>query len=137
MLLILITALLIIPATAHARTPWSKDRTTLEVRRACNRYGISRTGTAWLQRAAVDIIYTGAHESSGRWWAVGGQHRGILQFTPSWNQNRADKIRHARDHGWHSDWRYCPSCSIYRFARVYKEGGRAKIEQHWKATLYR
>lgn len=132
-----ILALLIcmtLTAPAIARTAWTRSQTAEQVRKAAAAYNVPRT---WITRAAIDIIYIGAAESHGRYWLYNGIHAGILQFNTGWKQSAKDKARH-RNHKYRvSDWRCCPQCSINRFVRSYKDGGKAAIQRHWKATLYR
>lgn len=133
---------------AGALKPWSKATLVRVVDKAARDYGISAKGRAWLKRSARDIVYTGEHpnildkyerrESSGRHWISANGCAGLFQFTTVWKQTAVDKRRHKKYHKNYrhvTDWRKCPHCSTYRFVRVYKEGGTAKVKQHWKATL--
>jgi len=136
--LLLITALfLTITSPAFARTAWTKTQLTNKVEQASRVYHLTYSQTKWLQKAALDIVFIGAAESHGAYWARNGQHAGMFQFTPSWSQNKYDRTRH-RNHKYRvNDWRLCPCCSVLRFVRSYRDGGKSAIERHWKATLYR
>jgi hypothetical protein len=120
---------------AQAAT-YSRAKTRAIVTEAGRYYGLSRSERIWLKRAAIDIIYDGAHESSGG--ALTGLRKsckGILQYDGGWNQV-ASVRRHGKHHNHRNgDWRLCGDCSLWRFVRTYDVGGKAAIRKHWKATL--
>lgn len=142
----LITIALIImaltPATALAKV-YSKAETRAVIREAAAFYHVP---SRWLQNAAIDIIYDGAHESGGDEKARNGNCVGILQFYHN-------EAKHPHNCGWHptgktkslakkhghplSKWRECGICSLYRFTKSYQQGGASAIQQHWAATLGR
>jgi len=126
-------ALFAIPTTAHAET-WSKARTRKEVKAAAAHYKVP---SAWITDAAIDIIYEGAHESGGSTHAGKGRSCvGILQFNSSWHANKYEwKLSRAEGHT--KDWRLSGRASIHRFVRVYRDGGKAAIKRHWRASYGR
>jgi hypothetical protein len=133
----LVLLLLAIPATAHAKA-WTKDRLRSEISEASRYYHLSPSDETWLRKAGVDIVFVGAHESSGAKHAHSGQHRGMWQFNRSWRLGTALHQRKRLDGHTHSDgWECCRECSTYRFVKSYKDGGRAALRRHWQATLGR
>ena len=126
-------AALLLPDSAHAET-WSKDRTRREVRAAAAYYKVP---SKWITDAAIDIVYDGAHESSGCTHAGKGTSCvGLFQFNRSWHASKKE-WRLARAEGHTKDWRLSGRASVYRFVRVYRDGGRAAIKRHWRATYGR
>lgn len=78
------------------------------------------------------------HESGGSPHARNGRHAGLVQFTPCWRHNYSRsyfKRKHLSDY--HSDNRLSGRWSIWRICKVYKQGGTAKVKQHWRATYWR
>lgn len=129
--------LLSIPATAHAKA-WSKDRLRAEISEASRYYHLSASEERWLRKAGVDIVFVGAHESSGAKHAHSGQHRGMWQFSRSWNLGKGLHRRKKLDGHTHPDgWECCRECSTYRFVKSYKDGGKTALRRHWRATLGR
>lgn len=140
-----IALLLLFPSGVHAKT-WSRKQLRQEVKAAAKHYRLSKADTQWLERASVDIVYVGAHESSGAWKAgsPGGCY-GIFQFQPRrringrWTGWRRPKavMRHLHHHHKGNSWRACAKCATWRFVKSYRDGGKAAIRKHWKATLGR
>ena len=125
-----------IPTIAYGET-YSRTKTRSIVTEAAQYYHLSKTATIWLKNAAIDIIYTGRHESSGSTSAGKGHSCvGILQFNRSWHLTIALTKLKKRLHI-HGDWRLSGKLSLYRFVKSYKDGGKAAIRRHWKATLGR
>lgn len=85
----------------------------------CDRYGITGKDRAWVIEAWMRVTW-----SESRWNPSAQNPNstacGIAQFLAAWG----DKEK-----------RLDPLWSAHRFARVYAEGGKAKIRQHWKATI--
>ena len=148
---ILVTAIFLLLAftakPAHA-APWTKTRTTAEIREACDYYHLTEADTRWLISAGIDIIYRlpgkPRHESSGCKHTK--NHHGILQFDNDWHLTKNLRKRAKRLHHNHADgWRCCRDCSIHRYVKVYKTvkkqkgaaAARAKIHAKWRATLGR
>jgi len=126
-----------IATTAHAQA-WTKNRLRAEISEAARYYHLSSSQEAYLRRAGVDIVFEGAHESSGAAHAHSGQHRGMWQFNRSWRLGKGLHLRKQRDGHTHSHgWECCRECSTYRFVKVYKDGGKAALRRHWRATLGR
>ena len=136
--LVALTASLLCPTAAHAaefRTEYdrvvsafhaevrAKDHLTRAdvvrlVQIACYQRGIPGEEWAWLEDAIPAIT---KRESGWRTDAANptSSALGIAQFLDAWG---ADRYR--RDAVW----------SIDRMVRVYQDGGKAKIRQHWAAT---
>ena len=135
----LLLAALLLPSAAHAKS-WDKARLRKEVRTAAKHYKLTKAETRWLERAAVDIVFRlpgkPRCESSGG-WRVGSKSGcyGIFQFNRAWKRPKA--ITKKLGISKRIDWRQSPRASTWRFVKVYKDGGKAKIRQHWKATLGR
>ena len=74
---------------------------------------------AKLRRWMIDIIWLGAHESSGDTRLMAGQYIGIFQFNPSWHQSRRERrlARLERHHHKWGGWRACGVCSMRRWVR--------------------
>ncbi len=137
LLLAIIAVMLIaftLPSEAFAET-LSRTETRKLVTQAAKHHHLPASDRRWLRAAAVDIIYTGAHESGGSTHAGRGCV-GLLQFDRGWHANRTER-RIARKAGHRADWRLSGRASIYRFVRVYKQGGKPAIRRHWAATLGR
>lgn len=135
----LLLTLALSPALAHADTHFTRTQTRRTVERAGHYYRLNHKEIRWLKWAAVAIIYTGAAESHGHTRTDYNGCRGILQFDGGWHSTKGIRKRARRWHHKHhaGDWRYCGTCSIYRFTKVYHDGGKAAIARHWAATLYR
>lgn len=135
-LVIVLLALIMMPAVAYGKT-YSRATTRIVITEAAHYYHLSKASTTWLKNAAIDIIYTGRHESSGSTTAGKGHSCvGILQFDRSWHLTKALTKLKSRLHI-HGDWRLSGKLSLYRFVKSYKDGGKAAIRRHWKATLGR
>ena len=80
---------------------------------AAKHYGVD----SWIVTAGLQVAWG---ESRFRPDARNGQYVGIMQFGASWGSEAK---------------RLDPEWSIYRFVRVYAEGGKQKVRQHWKATI--
>jgi hypothetical protein len=83
---------------------------------------VPKSQRKWLEKASIDIIFNGAAESHGNAKAKNGQYRGILQMGNGWGTERQ---------------RMNPVTSIDWLARTYRQGGKYKVRQHWRATLGR
>lgn len=132
----LMICLMMIPSVAFGVT-YSRAKTRTIVGQAASYYHLSKSATNWLKNAAIDIIYTGRHESGGSTSAGKGHSCvGILQFDSGWRLSASLKRmkKHLHIHG---DWRLSGTMSLYRFVKSYKDGGKAAIHRHWKATLGR
>jgi len=112
---------------------WSKKRTKSVTTAVAKHYHIGKKGRAWLRRAVVDIVYTGAHESGGSTNCTTGSHVGIFQFNTSWHLTKWQKKLKKKMH-FKRDWRRSGKLSIYRFVKVYQVAGKSKIKQHWVKT---
>lgn len=86
-------------------------RSLLEAAQA--KYGVDD----WIISAGLKVAWG---ESRYNPDARNGQYVGIMQFGSSWGSEAK---------------RLDPTWSIDRFVRVYAEGGKAKIRQHWRATI--
>lgn len=86
---------------------------------ACERYDITGSDRTWIVNAGIRIASRESGNSPGA-VSPNGEYVGIYQFGSDWSsmENRLD-----------ADW------SINRFVKVYKDGGQAKIYQHWRATI--
>lgn len=110
------------PATESERavssgTTWSRGQVEATLRAAAGEYGLSAGDTGWIVSKGADIAW---RESRYRTAVVNSSgHAGLFQFSKSWGSlaNRTDPV-----------W------SCYRFVRVFRDGGKAKIQQHWAAT---
>ena len=138
LLLLVLLLVLLFPTSAHAAT-WKRARLRSEVAQACRFYHLSKSETRYLKRAAVDIVFDGAHESGGSTGARNGSCVGLFQFNSGWHSTRAIKRRAKREHHHHGSggWRSCGQCATWRFVKVYKDGGKSAIRRHWAATLGR
>lgn len=97
---------------------WAKRQVQWALGRACAHYGIPKAERAWVIGAGTHIAYG---ESRYNTKAKGGQHLGLFQFNRSWAGTEAQKLS--------GKW------SCYRFVRVYRDGGKAAVRQHWRATV--
>ncbi len=106
--------------TKHAthHKVWSEATVRFMLGRACDHYGITGSEKAWVIGAGTHIAYG---ESRFNTKARNGQHRGLMQFNGGWKGTEAQKLSGV--------W------SCYRFVRVFDAGGKAKIRQHWRATV--
>lgn len=99
-------------------TTWSRDQVAATLRAAAAEYELSASDTEWVVETGCRVAYrestyrTGAQNASGA--------AGLFQFMPAWGslENRLDPV-----------W------SCYRFVRVFRDGGEAKIRQHWSSTI--
>jgi hypothetical protein len=96
---------------------WSKADVEWVTRRALRDYDIPAREHAWVVAAAVRVA---TRESGRRPKARNGQHLGMMQFNSGWKGG---------------DKRLDGKWSVYRFVRVYRDGGKAAIRRHWKATI--
>lgn len=132
-------------APAYGATVFSKATTAHVAREACRYYGVS---DEWIVPAIIDIVYElpgkPAHESNGDTKAKNGDCWGIVQFLHNphkhphkcgWHANKKEKAL-AKSDGV-KDWRLSGKASIYRIVRAYRDGGKANIRSHWRATLGR
>lgn len=105
------------PERVASGKAWSsaKVRSTLEA--ACAKYGITGSDKAWIVAAGLKVAWG---ESRYNPSARNGSHLGIMQFRPEWG-TAAQRLN--------GTW------SLYRFVRVFRDGGKAKIQQHWAATI--
>lgn len=96
---------------------WSRSQVAATLRAAANSYGLSASDTEWIVSAGCSVAYK---ESTYNTQARNGQHLGLFQFNNNWGSaaNRLD-----------GTW------SCYRFVRVFRDGGKTKIRQHWAATI--
>lgn len=138
-ILMLLTTLFALSTSPAYAKPWSRDKVWATASDAAIYYKMSPSEVEWIADAAVDIVWDGAAESHGHklTGSVSGCY-GLFQFDPSWHLGKrlAKRARRA-DHNHKHGWRGCRVCSTYRFVRVYRDGGKAAIERHWRATLYR
>ena len=113
----------------------SKGEALYELERACDYYKIPYSQRPWLEDAMLDIVWDGAHESSG---GIHTRNGGMMQFQ-GWSQTNSVKRLAKRYHHRHDSdgWTHCAQCSIRRFAKAYKDGGKNTIRTHWKATYGR
>lgn len=96
-------------------TRWTPEHVRAALTEACGRYGVP---TDWIVEVGVRVCF---RESGGRWWVVNsGGYAGLFQFGTDWG-----KLSLRTDPAWSCD----------RFVRVYRDGGKAKIQQHWAATI--
>lgn len=124
-------------ASLARKRVFSKSDVRWVVGKAAKRYDLSASDTRWLKRAAIDIIFEGAHESGGDTHA--GRKRecqGILQYNSGWGTIAYER-RLLRKYERHTNWRLSGIVSLYRMARVMRDGGKPAIRRHWKATLGR
>ncbi len=132
--IVLTIIVLFITTPAYAHTSWTKTQLKAELIRASSHYNVSPT---WITKAGIDIVFIGCAESHGAYRARNGNCVGLFQFNSSWHQNKADIRRHQHHTYKTKDWRLCPECSVYRFVRCYRDGGKLAIARHWKSTLGR
>lgn len=133
---LVVLVFVMIPTIAQAEV-YSRAKTRTIVADACRYYHRSKADTAWLQKTAIDIVYTGRHESGGSTRAgIGHECVGILQFDSGWHLTKSLTRLKARLHI-RGPWRESGKLSLYRFVKSYKDGGKAAIRRHWKATLGR
>lgn len=102
---------------APSGTTWSRGQVESTLRSAAGEYGLSAADTEWIVSKGADIAWS---ESRYRTAVVNSSgHAGLFQFSSSWGslEQRTDPV-----------W------SCYRFVKVFKDGGKAKIVQHWAAT---
>lgn len=135
----LIALALVFPATAVAgptraekvaaiarKKRLTKSDVRYIVRVACIERHVPKGKRKWMERAAVDIIFAlpgkPAHESNGNAKARNGDYRGIAQMDIDWGSVKR---------------REQPVTAIRMMVRSYKQGGKAKVRQHWAATLGR
>lgn len=131
-LILALLVLIMIPTVAQAET-YSRAKTRHIVADAAWYYHLNLSERIWLENAAIDIIYIGHHESGGN-TSAGKAHEcvGILQFNSGWHFNL-----HERRYTMMHNTRLSGYASLYRFARVMRDGGKAAIRRHWSATLGR
>ena len=97
---------------------WSTAHLDAVCRAALLEYGVPTDEWNWVLAANRNVAFResgnrpAAKSASGSYW---GMHQ--------WNDNWAD------------DERVDGTWSVYRFVRVYAEGGKAKIRQHWEQTI--
>ena len=104
------------PVTAPSGSVWTREKVEVTLLLACEHHGIPKEKHAWLIQKGADIAY---RESTYRTDARNGQHIGLFQFNNAW-ATEAQRLD--------------PVWSCYRFVQVYKDGGEAKIRQHWAST---
>lgn len=133
-----------VPTIAQAKAhTWSQARVKQEVVEAGKFYHLSDAKITYLKGAAVDIIFAlpgkPAHESGGNYYATNGSCKGSFQFNSGWHlTKRLSKLaKKEHHHHYKGEWRYCPECSVYRFVKVYVDGGKPALYRHWKSTLGR
>ena len=86
---------------------------------ACDKYGIDGADRKWLVAAWLKVTW-----SESRWVPTAQNPNstasGLAQFLAAWGplEDRLDPV-----------W------TANRFARVFRDGGKAKIRQHWRATI--
>lgn len=108
-----------VPAiTKDSPKKWSTAHLDAVCRAALAYYEVPESEWAWVIAANRNVAY---RESGNRPGAISGTgtFQGMHQWSPDW----ADTER--LDGNW----------SVTRFVKVYAVGGKAKIRQHWKATL--
>ena len=89
------------------------------VQMACYEYGIPGSEWAWVEQAAVRIAYRESRFDSQAANPTSSA-RGLFQFLKAWGAE-SDRLN--------------PVWSVYRFVAVYRDGGPAKIRQHWAQTF--
>lgn len=104
--------------TTDSANKWSTAHLDAVCRAALTEYGVAESEWNWVLAANRNVAFResgnrpGAKSANGKYW---GMHQ--------WNSDWADTER--VDGEW----------SVYRFVKVYADGGKAKIRQHWKATI--
>jgi hypothetical protein len=122
-----------LPTAAYGKTHhMTRAEVRVELKAAARFYHLSAAKTRWIVAKGIHIVFvghTGYGESNGN---TNTGHRngcyGLFQFGAGWKHNITLAGVHYRD------FRSSGRGSIYRFVKVYKVGGRAKILQHWRAT---
>lgn len=97
---------------------WTTAQLDAVASEALAAWGIPTEEWAWVLEANRVVAF---RESGNRPGAIGasGKYQGMHQWSPSWaGTERLD-----------GTW------SVKRFVEVYAKGGKAKIRQHWKATI--
>jgi hypothetical protein len=125
----LIVAIGCLPTNAHGYTA-RVERWRPVLKAAARHYHLSAADTRWGVANGLRIIKRESHGHAG---SVNRRSRctGLFQFIGSWTHRRGQGIAPGHHH---RDWRLCGTCSCYRFMRVLKVGGRAKVRQHWSAS---
>lgn len=105
--------------TADSDRKWSTAHLDSVCRAALAEYGVPKAEWDWVIAANRNIAY---RESGNRPGArsASGAYAGLHQWSSSWG-----KLELRLD----GDW------SVYRFVKVYDEGGKSKIRQHWPSTV--
>lgn len=93
----------------------SEDEVKKLLEKACAKYKVS---TKWIVPVGLQVAWK---ESTYNPSAVSpcGNYVGLVQFGPHWG----------------GDERFSAEWSVNRFVKVYADGGKQKIRQHWKATV--
>lgn len=144
-LIALLLVLALVPTTAGAaptfeglarKRVFTKADTRWVIGKAAKHYRLSDSDTAWLKRAAVDIVYDGAHESGGSVHAGRGRNcQGIVQFNRGWRISKYERRLLGKYEPHHrNEWRMSGIVSLYRMARVMRDGGKAAVRRHWHST---
>ena len=109
--------------TEHPKRPRQGKLSESEVRtlleNACEKYGITGADMKWLITAGLKVAWSESRYNPSARNSTSSA-TGLFQFLKSWGsaENRLDPV-----------W------SANRFARVFRDGGKPKIRQHWRATI--
>ena len=104
--------------TTDSERQWSTAHLDQVAKEALAHYDVPKAEWSWVLAANRNVAYRESKNRPGA-KSSGGDYQGMHQWSDAWGgANRLD-----------GEW------SVYRFVRVYAEGGRAKIRQHWSATV--
>ena len=105
------------PADVPEADVWTREQAEQVLRNACSHYNLTSSQTQWIVAKGLHIAWGESRyntKASNR-----GVYLGLFQFSGAWA---------SADERLDGEW------SCYRFVRVYRDGGEAKIRQHWAAT---
>ena len=98
---------------------WSTAHLDSVCRAALAAYGVPKAQWDWVLAANRNIVYRESGNRPGA-QSASGEYAGLHQWSSSWG-----KLEMRLDGEW----------SVYRFVKVYDDGGKAKIRQHWPSTV--
>jgi hypothetical protein len=101
------------PSRRAGKLSEAEVRTLLE--NACAKYGVA---TDWIVPVGLQVAWRESTYNPGA-VSASGTYVGLFQFGPPWG----------------GEERFSAEWSANRFVKVYADGGKAKIRQHWRATV--
>lgn len=117
------------PNPTAAVTSWSAASVRAKLDEASRYFGTD----LWAAEKGVGIA---SRESGYNPTNKNGIYVGLFQFDTGWGVQSCDSLTVKPSGCSHqADWRNCGAHSCYRFIQAYKDGGKGKIQFHWKATI--